>query len=44
HKEVEVDLSGWNWKAIGPYTINFVSKNAAGEVISEKSADINVTQ
>ncbi|MDQ3076440.1 MAG: hypothetical protein M3Q63_00075 [bacterium] len=44
HKEVEVDLSGWNWKAIGPYTINFISKNAAGEVISEKSADINVTQ
>jgi hypothetical protein len=26
HKEAWVDLSGWNWKGQGPYTINFVAR------------------
>lgn len=40
HKEALVDLSGWNWKGAGPYTITFVSKNGSGVVISQKSAQI----
>lgn len=25
HKEVSVDLSGWNWHGSGPYSVNFVA-------------------
>jgi hypothetical protein len=42
HKESLVDVSGWNWKGAGPYTLNFVSKNAAGAVITQKSININI--
>ncbi len=42
HKEALVDLSGWNWKGVGPYTITFVSKDAGGATISERSVQILV--
>jgi hypothetical protein len=40
HKESLVDLSSWSWKGQGPYTITFVSKNASGSTISQKSTQI----
>lgn len=42
HKEALVDVSGWNWKGNGPYTLNFVSKNSSGTVISQQSTNINI--
>ena len=42
HKEAIIDLTSWNWKGNGPYTITFVSKDASGNVISEKSVNITV--
>jgi len=42
HKEAMVDLSGWKWKGNGPYTITFVSKDLGGDLISQKSVNINV--
>jgi hypothetical protein len=43
HKEVLVDVTGWNWKNTGTYTINFLSKNLSGTIIDQKSTTINVT-
>ncbi len=40
HKESVVDLTNWKWKGGGPYTINFVSKDKSGVVISQKSINI----
>jgi hypothetical protein len=42
HKESDVDVSGWNWSATHTYTLNFVSKNSSGAVISQKSETIKV--
>jgi hypothetical protein len=44
HKEVLVDVSGWSWKGNGPYTINFVSKDNSGNVISQKSVNITISR
>ncbi len=43
HKETLVDLSGWTWKGVGPYTVNFVAKDASG-IIAQKSVDIFITR
>lgn len=43
HKESLVDVSGWNWKGNGPYTLNFVSKNSSGTTLSQKSVNINIS-
>jgi len=42
HKEALVDLSGWNWKGQGPYTINFVTQDTSGKFISSRSLNIYV--
>jgi DNA-binding winged helix-turn-helix (wHTH) protein len=42
HKEVLVDLSGWNWRGDGPYKVNFVAKDANGNVIAERGIMIYV--
>lgn len=42
HKEAMVEFSGWHWRGNGPYVVNFVSKNASGAVISQKSVSIYV--
>ena len=44
HKESWVDLSGWNWKGIGPYELNFVAKNLGDSIIGQKHININVSQ
>jgi hypothetical protein len=43
HKESLVDLSGWNWRGSGPYTVNFVAKDGNGAVISQKSVQITIS-
>ena len=40
HKEASVDVSGWKWHGGGPYTVTFVSKDASGNMLSQKSAQI----
>lgn len=40
HKEALVELSNWNWNGAGPYNVNFVSKDNAGNVMSQKSVQI----
>jgi hypothetical protein len=42
HKEAMVDLSGWNWKGVGPYVLNFVAKNSIGETLGERSSSIAI--
>jgi DNA-binding winged helix-turn-helix (wHTH) protein len=42
HKEVLVDLSGWNWRGDGPYKVNFVAKDANGNTIAERGIMIYV--
>lgn len=37
HKEAMVNISGWTWNDRGPYTVNFVSKDPTGAVISQRS-------
>ncbi len=44
HKEALVDITNWNWKGSGPYTINFVSKDSSGTIISQKSTQITITK
>ncbi|MGH7141829.1 MAG: glycoside hydrolase family 6 protein [Minisyncoccia bacterium] len=41
HKEASVDLSQWNWKGSGPYTVNFVA-NENGSVVGQRSVEIYV--
>ncbi len=43
HKEVIIDLSGWNWKGTGPYNINFVAKDNSGNILGQKSSNINIS-
>lgn len=41
HKEASVDVSGWNWKGNGPYTLNFIARKN-GTVLSERSVQIYI--
>ncbi|MFA6427687.1 MAG: glycoside hydrolase family 6 protein [Candidatus Magasanikbacteria bacterium] len=42
HKESLVNVSGWNWRGNGPYTLNFVAKNASGQTIAQKQVAIYI--
>ena len=37
-----VDVSGWNWNGNGPYVVNFVAKNSAGQVVAQKAVTIYI--
>lgn len=43
HKEVLVDLSGWNWRGSGPYKVNFVARDRNGTTLAEREVNIYVT-
>ncbi len=43
HKEASVDLSGWHWRGVGPYTITFVAKQN-DTIISQQSVRITIPQ
>ena len=42
HKESWVDVSDWNWRSNGPYTINFIVTDTNWKQIGEKSVSIFV--
>ena len=44
HKEVRVDLSGWNWHQNLPYKITFTAKNSNGQILGQTSVNINISQ
>ena len=44
HKEASVNVSGWNWRGAGPYTITFVAKDLTGKTLATKSLTIKVAR
>ena len=44
HKESSVNVSGWNWRGAGPYTITFVAKDLTGKTLATKSVTINIAR
>ncbi len=42
HKEYIVDLSGWNWRGSGLYTLNFVAKDLSGSMLQQRSVQIYI--
>lgn len=42
HKEVQVDVSSWYWHGNGPYNINIIAKDSAGNSINQKAINIYV--
>jgi endoglucanase len=41
HKQASVDLSSWNWRGPGPYTLNFIARQN-GIVVSERAVTIYI--
>lgn len=39
HKEASVNLSGWNWRGVGPYAVTFVAKQN-GAVVAQTTVHI----
>jgi len=42
HKEIQVDLSNWNWRGTGPYLLTFSAFSLGGQKLGEKSVSIRV--
>ncbi len=42
YKEADVNVTGWNWRGSGPYTINFVAKDLNGNVLQQSSIQVYV--
>lgn len=42
HKEAAVNVTGWNWRGIGPYTITFVARDLKNRVIAQANVAIYV--
>lgn len=42
HKEVSVNVSGWNWRGQGPYEITFVARDLNNRVLAQKSVSVTV--
>lgn len=42
HKEAIVDLSGWNWRPDGSYTLAFLAKDSDGRVFTARMVSIEV--
>ncbi|MDB5237425.1 MAG: hypothetical protein JWL88_527 [Parcubacteria group bacterium] len=42
HKEALVDLTNWNWKGNGPYSLNFIAKDASGKTLAQQASSISV--
>jgi hypothetical protein len=43
HKEVNVDVSGWNWRGNGPYQVNFIAQDLNGTLITQKQINIYIS-
>ena len=44
HKEALVDVSSWNWKDAGPYLLNFLARDPAGNELGSKEVSIKVSR
>jgi hypothetical protein len=44
HKETWADVSGWNWRGNGPYTLTFIAKDHNGNIIATKDIIVNISQ
>lgn len=48
HKEVSVDLSGWNWRdagdRFGPFSVNFIAQDLSGALVQQKAITIYVAK
>ncbi len=40
HKESSVDITGWSWKGMGPYRVNFIARSLNGTIIAQQAVDI----
>ncbi len=43
HKETSVDVSNWNWKGNGPYSLKFIAKDSSGNTLKESTLNLNVS-
>lgn len=43
HKEFDTDVTNWNWRGNGPYTLNFVAKDKSGNILAQKPVTIYVS-
>lgn len=44
HKEVMIDVTGWNWKGSGPYTMTFTAKSLSGNLLASRSVEVTIGQ
>jgi hypothetical protein len=42
HKEAAVNVTGWSWQGKGPYQVTFVSKDAGGHTLGQRSVKLYV--
>jgi hypothetical protein len=42
HKEAAVDVTKWNWRGAGPYTVTFVAKDLKNRVIAQVNVTVSV--
>lgn len=40
HKEVQVDLTNWNWQGMGPYNVTFIATDLNGNKLVERTVKI----
>ncbi len=40
HKETMVDVTSWNWKGAGPYTLTFIAKDNSARLLAQTSVTI----
>ncbi|MBI4134891.1 MAG: hypothetical protein HY471_02190 [Candidatus Sungbacteria bacterium] len=40
HKEAMVNVAGWNWRGVGPYTIDFLAREPDGRTITFKTVQV----
>lgn len=44
HKEAAVDLTSWHWDGSGPYHLNFVAQDLAGNYLANRAVSIYIPQ
>jgi len=42
HKEAQVDVTGWNWRGVGPYVLTFVVKDTSGNIVSAANRTVYI--
>jgi hypothetical protein len=44
NKQADIDVSGWNWRGNGPYTITFVARELNGTFIEQKNTSFYIAR